>query len=134
MSEFLVTDEASRGDLQKLQGKWRTIAAEVDGSPVDSWLFENASLVIAGDRFTLRNPQPDADQRMEGVLRLDAGKVPKELKLTLDGGQMIEEIYELEENTLRVCYPIKGGKRPTDFKTTPQSGRSLVLYERERRP
>ena len=130
MSEPPVTDEACRGDLEELQGIWRTIAVEVDGSPVASWLFENARLVITGDRFTLRNPLPDADQRTEGVLRLDAGKVPKQLKLTLDGGQILEEIYELEGNTLRVCYPIKHGKRPTSFKTTPQSGLSVVVYER----
>jgi uncharacterized protein (TIGR03067 family) len=134
MSVPPMTVEGSRAELEKLQGIWRTVAVEVDGSSVASWLFENARLVIAGDRFTFRNPLPDADQRMEGVLKLDAGKLPKELKLTLDGGQTFEEIYELEENTLRVCYPIMGGRRPTDFKTTPQSDLSLVVYERESRP
>jgi uncharacterized protein (TIGR03067 family) len=133
MSEPPVTDAASRGDLVKLQGIWRTVAVEVDGSPVASWLFDNARLVITGDRFTLRNPLPDAEQRMEGVLRLDASKIPKQLKLTLDGGQILEEIYELEGNTLRVCYPIKDGNRPTSFNTSPQSGLSLVVYERESR-
>jgi len=133
MSEPPVTDETSREDLDKLQGIWRTVAVEVDGSPVASWLFENAKLVITGDRFTLRNPLPDADQRMEGVLKLDAGKVPKQLKLTLDGGQILEEIYELEGNTLRVCYPIKDVNRPTSFNTTAKSGLSLVVYERESR-
>jgi hypothetical protein len=49
----------------------------------------------------------------------------------LDDGTQMEEIYELNENALRVCYPIKGGKRPTGFRTFPQSGLSLVLYERE---
>ena len=71
---------------------------------------------------------------MEGVLRLDAGKVPKELRLVLDEGQTVEEIYDLNENTLRVCYPIRGGRRPRDFKTAPQSDLSLVVYERESRP
>jgi uncharacterized protein (TIGR03067 family) len=134
MSEPLSTDEASQGELEKLQGVWRTIAVEVDGSPVASWLFDNARLVIAGDRFTLRNPLPDADQRTEGILRLDGSKVPKELNLTLDGWQTFEEIYEMGENTLRVCYPTIGGKRPTAFKTTPESDLSLVVYERENWP
>jgi uncharacterized protein (TIGR03067 family) len=132
MSEPGVIDAASRGELEKLQGVWRTVAVEVDGSPIASCLFEDARLIISGDRFTLRNPLPDADQRVEGVLRLDAGKVPKELSLVLDDGQTVEEIYELNENTLRVCYPIRGGRRPRDFKTAPQSDLSLVVYERER--
>jgi len=134
MSEPPVTDETSRGELEKLQGTWRTVAVEVDSLPVSSWLYENATLVIAGDRFTLRNLLPDADQRMEGVLRLDARKVPKELNLALDGGRTFEEIYELEENSLRVCYPIGGGRRPTEFKIAPQSGLSVVVYKRESRP
>jgi len=134
MSEFQVADKSRGEELEKLQGIWRTVSVEVDGSVVASWLFENARLVIDGDRFTFRNPLPDADQTMEGVFRFDASKVPKELTLTLEGGQIFEEIYELEENILRVCYPIRGGERPMDFKTTPQSGLSLVVYEREIRP
>lgn len=133
MSETSAADEAGRRELNDLQGVWRTVAVEVDGSPVASWLYENARLVIAGDRFALRNPLPDADQRTEGILELDAGKVPKELKLTLDDGRTFEEIYELDEHTLKVCYPIAGGRRPITFKTTPQSNLSLVVYERESR-
>ena len=127
------SNAAIRDDIQYLQGIWRTVAVEVDGSPVASSMFENARLVIAGDSFTLRNPLPDADQRTEGSIRLDAEKVPKELHLILDDGTQIDEIYELNENRLRICYPIKGGKRPTEFQTFPQSGLSLVLYEREGR-
>lgn len=134
MPDSLVTAKEGLGDLTKLQGMWRTVAVETDGSPVACWLFQDARLEIAGDHFTLRNPLPDADQTIEGVLTLDATKFPKELKLTLERGQAIEEIYELEENCLRVCYPIGGGKRPTEFKTTPQSGMSLVVYERDNRP
>ena len=112
MPELPESDEQSRRDLKNLQGVWKTVSVEVDGSSVESWLFENATLVIAGDRFTLRNPLPDAEQRTEGVLRVDAAVVPKELVLALDGGQIVEEIYELENDTLKVCYPINGGNRP----------------------
>ena len=132
MPENLSTDDASRVDLEMVQGIWRTVAVEVDGSPVAPWLFESATLVITGDRFILRNPLPDADERTEGVLTLGAEKVPKELTVALDSGQMIEEIYEVEGNTLRICYPVKGNRRPTAFRTTPDSGLSLVLYKREK--
>ena len=131
MSELIETDEPRRGDLAKLQGIWRTVSVEVDGDPVAAWLFQDARLVIAGDHFALRNPFPDADQRTEGNLRLDAAKVPKELNLTLDAGQTIEEIYEFDGKTLKVCFPTRDGKRPPEFKTTQQSGLSLVVYERE---
>ena len=131
MPESHLPDETSQGDLTKFQGIWRTVSVEVEGSPVASWLFQDARLLIAGDHFTLRNPLPDADQRTEGTFRLDAAKAPKELNLTLGEGQTIEEIYELDGNTLKVCFPTRGGKRPTEFKTTQQSSLSLVVYERE---
>ena len=87
MSETSETDEASRADLQKLQGEWRTTSVEVDGTPVASWLFENARLIITADRFVLRNPLPDSAQNIEGTLKLDAAAVPKRLTLVLDDGR-----------------------------------------------
>ena len=127
-------DETSQKDLTSLQGIWRTVAVETDGTSVASWLFQDARLEIAGDHFALHNPLPDAEQRIEGVLTLDATRFPKHLKLTLERGQVIEEIYVLEENCLKVCYPTVGGKRPFEFKTAPQSGVTLVVYERVSRP
>lgn len=132
MPDLDVNNEASERELEKLQGEWRTVAVEVDGGAVPSWQFENTRLVVAGNRFTLRNPLPDADQRTEGHLRLDPTKVPKELDLSLDDSKAIEEIYELEGDTLRVCYPVRSGRRPKEFKTAPASGLSIVLYERSR--
>ena len=134
MSNSSLRDDVGREDLEKLQGIWRTVAVEVDGTSIPSWQFENSTLVIVGDRFILANPQPDAEQRTEGVFKLDARTVPKELNLTLDNGQVIEEIYELKETALKVCYSIKGGRRPKHFNNSPQSGISVVVYERESRP
>jgi uncharacterized protein (TIGR03067 family) len=131
MSALSVNDEASRKEIENLQGVWRTISVEVDGSPVAHHHFENATLVIAGDRFTLRNPVPDADQTTEGGFRVDATTVPKRLLLTLDTGQIIEEIYEVDRDTLKVCYPTRQGSRPSSFISFPQSGLSVVIYERD---
>jgi uncharacterized protein (TIGR03067 family) len=121
---------ASEAELARLQGTWGTASVEVDGSPVPPHLYRDARLVVAGDRFVLFNPLPDAGQRLEGSLRLDPAKTPKELDLLLDGGQAFQEVYELEGDTLRVCYPVRGGPRPTALNTGPGSGLSLVVYRR----
>jgi uncharacterized protein (TIGR03067 family) len=93
--------------------------------------YQDARLVIAGDRFLLWNPLPDAGQRLEGSIRVDPSKTPKHLDLRLDGGQAFQEVYELEGDTLRVCYPVRGGARPTSLRTAPGSGLSLAVYRRE---
>ena len=131
MSLPTTIDETSQKEIESLQGVWRTVTVEVDGSPVAHHHFENATLAIAGGRFILHNPVPDADQRTEGSFRVDAAAHPKRLLLMLDNGQIIQEIYELDQDTLKVCYPTREGSRATAFKTEPQSGLSIVIYRRD---
>jgi uncharacterized protein (TIGR03067 family) len=118
-------------ELAQFQGAWRAVAVEIDGSPLPRHLFELARLEITGDRFVLSNPLPDAEQRVEGSLKVDPTRTPKELDLRLDNGQVFKEIYELESDELRVCYPLRAGPRPTTMSTGAGSGLSLVLYRRE---
>jgi uncharacterized protein (TIGR03067 family) len=121
---------AVEAELAALQGEWETVAVEVDGSPVPRHQYQDARLVIAGDRFLLLNPLPDAGQRVEGSLRVNPAATPRELDLRLDDGQAFREVYELEGDTLRVCYPLRGGARPAVLRTSPGSGLSLVVYRR----
>ncbi len=121
---------ARESELARLQGAWQTVSVEVDGAPVPAYQYRDARLVVTGDRFVLANPLPDAGQHVEGSLRLDPTRTPKELDIRLDSGQAFHEVYELEGDTLRVCYPVRGGPRPAALKTAPGSGLSLVVYRR----
>jgi len=94
-------------------------------------LYQDARLVIEGERFVLWTPIPDAEQRVEGSLRIDPTKEPKQQDVSLDSGQVVQEIYELDGDTLQICYPVRGGARPTALESTPGSGLSLVVYRRD---
>ena len=118
-------------DISRFQGKWRPISVEVDGVAVAKHLFSDATLRVTGNRFVLRNPLPDSEQRIEGTIDVDESTNPKQLTLVLDTGETVEEIYELGPTMLRICYPTRKGKRPTGFATAPQSGLSLVVYEKD---
>jgi uncharacterized protein (TIGR03067 family) len=131
MADLNEQQSVSESELAPFQGSWKPVAVEVDGSPVPPHEYQDARLVIAGDRFLLWNPLPDAGQRVEGSIRVDPSKTPKHLDLRLDGGQAFQEVYELEGDTLRVCYPVRGGARPTSLRTAPGSGLSLAVYRRE---
>ena len=39
-------------------------------------------------------------------------------------------IYELDGDTLKVCYAIDGGKRPAEFKAKPGSKHVLIVFKR----
>ena len=46
-------------------------------------------------------------------------------------GRTFPAIYELTEDTLRICYDLSGAKRPTDFKAPAGTKLYLVTYLRK---
>jgi uncharacterized protein (TIGR03067 family) len=47
-------------------------------------------------------------------------------------GKTILAIYEITDDTLRICYDLSGKARPTEFKTTKGTKLFLVTYNREK--
>jgi uncharacterized protein (TIGR03067 family) len=47
-------------------------------------------------------------------------------------GKTYPAIYELHEDTLRICYDLSGAKRPTKFRTVAGTRLYLVTYERKK--
>ena len=43
-----------------------------------------------------------------------------------------DAIYELNGDTLRICYDLSGSKRPTEFKTAAGTKLYLVTYNRKK--
>jgi uncharacterized protein (TIGR03067 family) len=123
--------EPEGGDLQSLQGTWRAIHAEADGSSLPAHLYRDARLVISGCRFSLTNPLPDAEQNVCGSFAIDPSARPRRLDVTPDGGATLREVYELEDDTLTVCYQPAGAAPPTGLGTVPGSGLVLFAYRRE---
>ena len=74
------------------------------------------------------------DHRSGGDPRLDSTKTPKEVDLVISEGYnkgiTMLGIYELEGNTMRLCYDLQGKSRPTEFKSEPGTGRVLTVYLR----
>jgi hypothetical protein len=47
-------------------------------------------------------------------------------------GKTFLAIYELDKDSLKVCYDLSGKARPTEFKTKPDTTLFLVTYTREK--
>ena len=45
-------------------------------------------------------------------------------------GKTFTAIYELNGDTLRICYDLSGAKRPAEFKSAPATRLYLVTYQR----
>src|SRR5262249_8269113 len=65
-----------------------------------------------------------------GTLKVDPAKTPKHYDVTPTTGQLkglsFSGIYELEGDTLKLCFPVRGKDRPAALASKPGSG---LLFE-----
>jgi RNA polymerase sigma factor (sigma-70 family) len=127
-------DAPRDSDERKVQGTWYTVAVESHGrkAPLEVILAKDVRLVIAGERWTLKEMQGDPDKGY--TVRLDASKKPGTIDFVYESGENKGRtslgIYELNGNTLRVCVGEPGDPRPTEFDGG--GTRTLEVFQREK--
>ena len=129
---LLFSHTAQADDLKAMEGTWKVEAAEAGGKPVESGDLKELVLKITGERYEVKIK----DKLDGGTLKLDEKQTPKTLDATdtegLDAGKVVKAIYELTGDTMRVCYSLDGGERPTELGTKEGSPWLLVTYKREK--
>lgn len=131
------TDDAKQ-DLDKMQGTWKVIVAERDAAKLPEKVLQAMQVVIKDDSLTIigdknaKYPTPAA-----GTLKLTPTSKPKSFDITtsLTGveSKVAHGIYELTDNTLRMCWTRKGGERPSEFATKPNSNGVLFVLKRDKK-
>jgi uncharacterized protein (TIGR03067 family) len=116
----------------KLEGTWLAKTAELAGKPFPDEVRKSIKLVIKDDTYTVTVGKK-ADK---GTVKLMPAAKPKAMDITgTEGpnkGKTFLTIYERKGDTLRVCYDLSGQKRPTEFKTEPETALFLVEYQRQK--
>jgi uncharacterized protein (TIGR03067 family) len=117
-------------DSKSLEGTWLPTAAELGENAFDEATLKTMKLVVEGDKYTVTVGK-SIDK---GSVKLDAAAKPRTMDITgTDGpnkGKTFLAIYELNGDTLRVCYDLTGKARPTEFKTKKGEMLFLVTYKR----
>lgn len=117
-------------ELKKLQGAWTFASVEAGGKKLPAEQFKDMTVVFAGDKYSVKM----GDMVVEAAaLKVDPSKSPKtfDAKVT-DGpnkGKVYLAIYEINGDTLKVCYDEAGKKRPTEFKGE-GGAQTLVVHKR----
>jgi uncharacterized protein (TIGR03067 family) len=118
-------------ELKKFQGAWTVESVEAGGKEIPIANFKGMTVTFEGDNYTVKI----GDKTIQSATqKLDPSKSPK----TLDGtvaegphkGTVILGIYEISDDTLKVCFDPEGKKRPTEFKTVAGSQTTLAVYKR----
>ena len=124
-------DKALKTDLERLQGTWTVIAAERVGKqiPEEEVKKANLRLIIKGKKFTGRSfPGEQAgEQGEEADIKIDPSTNPKTIDISRDGKVGLG-IYEVDGDTLKICFGREGRERPTEFKTKPEVDQDQSLY------
>ena len=113
-----------------LQGTWLPTAAELSENPFDEATLKTIKLVLEGDKYTVTVGK-SIDK---GTTKIDPAAKPKTMDIIgTDGpnkGKTMLAIYELNGDTLRVCYDLTGKARPSEFKTKKGELLFLATYKR----
>ena len=120
--------DSTADEWNKLTGTWKVDAATFNGNDATA-TFKTAVLTIEEGKYKLAFAGTDA-----GTLKIDPAKKPKAMTIMgTEGpnkGKTIPAIYEIDGDTLKICYALGGAKEaPTEFKpATPVFGRRTKRY------
>jgi uncharacterized protein (TIGR03067 family) len=121
-------------ELAKLDGVWVAKSVEIGGNKIPDEDLKNfpGPLTIKGDKWTLKF----GERQQTGTFTADAAKKPAQMDVKpSDGpnaGKTLRAIYQLDGDTMKVCYAPAGQDRPTTFDTKDKAGYALIVYKREK--
>jgi uncharacterized protein (TIGR03067 family) len=119
-------------DSEIVDGTWLGSKAELDGKPFPEELTKTIRITVEKGKYKVAV----SGTYDEGTFKLDPSTKPKSLDLVAtDGpnkGKQLLAVYELDGDTLKVCYDLTGKNRPKEFRTTEGSQLYLVIYKREK--
>jgi len=112
----------------EIDGTWTVVSVEYGGQKLDGFAGAKLTLERGVTSFTL-----PGGEVQRGTYKLDAGASPKRIDTTSDGKvEAPRGIYELQGQTLRMCFNQTGAPPPTQFRTAP--GEPLLLMVVKRQP
>jgi uncharacterized protein (TIGR03067 family) len=121
-------------EVRKFKGTWTFESSEAGGKELPTGELKRLLLTFEGDKHTVKN----GDEVIQvGTQKLDPSKSPKTIDVTMtegpSTGTVMLGIYEIDEDTLKVCFDPQGKKRPTEFKSAPGSENFVNIHKRAKK-
>jgi uncharacterized protein (TIGR03067 family) len=130
-------DDPTKNDLASLQGSWVIVGKEYMGQKATKEELEQlkGEMVIKGNTVTQwAEEQGKKEVISESTFKLDAKARPKAVDVTHTTGERKGRttlaIYELDGDTLKVCYSFLAEERPTELAGKADRKSFLLVYKR----
>jgi uncharacterized protein (TIGR03067 family) len=118
-------------ETRKFQGTWTFESSVSGGEELPADQLKMLVVTFEGDKHTVKNGD---DVIQVGTQKLDPSKSPKTIDVTMvEGphkGTVMLGIYEIDADTLKVCFNPEGKNRPTDFKSPLGSKNFVNVHKR----
>lgn len=121
-------DKKPTKDEDKIVGTWQMVSGEKGGQQAPEKFVQSFRLTFKGEGKLSATAKGNKEE--DGTFKLDAGKKPRQLEISIDG-KTLEGIYELDGDNLKLC--LGEGERPSEFKSPVGSKTMVMLLKREKK-
>jgi uncharacterized protein (TIGR03067 family) len=126
-------EEATKKAHAQLEGVWSFALVEFDGKMQPAVPFRTHKMIISKDGHYAVVQGPRVTR---GTLKLDPTATPKHYDPTITTGPRksltVSGIYELDGDTLKICFPLRSKERPAALASKPGSGLLFQVFNREK--
>jgi uncharacterized protein (TIGR03067 family) len=121
-------DDQAKKDLERMQGTWKVQGLTVGGMELPAAQVAKMSFTIKGDEISPNNNPKDV-----AVLKLDPSHKPATMDLTEKNKKTGQGIYEIEGDTLKMCFNEPGEGRPKEFRSAAGSKTVYLVLKRDKK-
>ena len=121
--------------LRDVQGDWQCVNAVIDGKPLSEAKTQKLHLALTADRYKTMS---GSEVLFDSTYEIDTSVRPPRISMVgTEGdltGKVAHGIFELNGDTLRICYSMPGKTIPIRFESAPGSEAYLIECNRIRLP
>jgi uncharacterized protein (TIGR03067 family) len=123
---------ALQQERSRLKGRWKSVSYTLDGKPTPPEQLADVVLTFDADGGATVTNQGNVFLR--ATTAIDPAASPRTIDLTFTEGPLKGKtalgIYEIQDDTYRLCRAAPGQARPSKFTSEPGSGLALMTYRR----